>query len=67
MVNYEQNTSNKNLLDYKNADALQEFITNQGKILSRRRTKLTAKQHRKISKTIKKARILGFLSFMNKR
>ena len=54
-------------LDYKNVYALRTFITKQGKILPRRYTELSAKQHRKITRLIKQARILGFLPFINKR
>lgn len=53
--------------DYKKIDTLRKFITEQGRILPRRRTQLTAKQHRKVTKLIKQARILGFLPFINKK
>lgn len=48
-------------------DVLRKFITEQGKILPRRRTKLSAKKHRQITKAIKKARVLGALPFINKK
>nr|WCH58087.1 ribosomal protein S18 [Cystoclonium purpureum f. stellatum] len=54
------------LLDYKNIDLLRKFITDQGKILSRRSTGLTAKQQKKLTKSIKRARILSLLPFLNK-
>jgi len=50
-------------MDYKNIEILQEFISEQGKILPRRITGLTAKEHRSITKSIKRARILGLLYF----
>ena len=53
-------------LDYKDIDLLRKFITDQGKILSRRSTGLTAKQQKKLTKSIKKARILSLLPFLNK-
>nr|YP_010726394.1 ribosomal protein S18 [Hypnea brasiliensis]WCH55332.1 ribosomal protein S18 [Hypnea brasiliensis]WDY84869.1 ribosomal protein S18 [Hypnea brasiliensis] len=53
-------------LDYKDIDLLRKFITDQGKILSRRSTGLTAKQQKKLTKSIKKARILALLPFLNK-
>nr|WCH56126.1 ribosomal protein S18 [Calliblepharis sp.] len=53
-------------LDYKDIDLLRKFITDQGKILSRRSTGLTAKQQKKLTKSIKRARILALLPFLNK-
>ena len=53
-------------LDYKDIDLLRKFITDQGKILSRRSTGLTAKQQKKLTKSIKRARILSLLPFLNK-
>lgn len=49
--------------DYKNTELLSKYITAQGKILSRRVTRLSAKEHRDLTKSIKQARILGFLFF----
>nr|YP_009389129.1 ribosomal protein S18 [Euglena archaeoplastidiata]AKR17902.1 ribosomal protein S18 [Euglena archaeoplastidiata] len=54
------------VIDYKNIYLLRKFITVQGKILPRRLTKLQAKQHRFVFKSIKKSRILGLLPFINK-
>lgn len=54
------------VIDYKNIDLLRKFITIQGKILPRRITQLDAKQHRAVTKSIKHARILGLLPFVNK-
>ena len=51
-------------LDYKNTTALMSFINEQGKILPRRITGLTIKQHRQISKSIKRARIVAILPFV---
>ena len=53
-------------LDYKDIDLLRKFITEQGKILSRRSTGLNAKQQKKLTKAIKRARILALLPFLNK-
>jgi len=63
MSEYEQQIDNTDIFSYKNSDTLQEFITKQGRILSRRQTHLTAKQQRKLTKTIKRARVMGFLPF----
>jgi len=41
------------VFDYKNIYLLRKFINVQGKILPRRLTKLTAKQHRFIIKSVR--------------
>ena len=40
------------MIDYKNVVLLRNFINIQGKILPKRLTKVTAKQHRAIGKAI---------------
>jgi small subunit ribosomal protein S18 len=52
-------------IDYKDIDLLTLFVTNQGKILPRRATGVTVQQQRKISKAIKKARMLALFPFVN--
>nr|YP_010758698.1 ribosomal protein S18 [Caragana tibetica]WEW73239.1 ribosomal protein S18 [Caragana tibetica] len=52
-------------IDYKNMSLLYRFISQQGKILSRRVKKSTLKQHRLITIAIKQARILSSLPFVN--
>nr|YP_009393724.1 ribosomal protein S18 [Caloglossa beccarii]ARW62286.1 ribosomal protein S18 [Caloglossa beccarii] len=54
------------MLNYKDIDSLKKYINEQGKILSRRLTGLHTKEQKKISKSIKRARILGLLPFLNK-
>lgn len=51
-------------LDYKDIDLLTLFITDQGKILPRRVTGVTVQQQRKLSKAIKRARILSLFPFV---
>jgi len=48
---------------FKNLDTLKPFVSEQGKIFSRRITGLSTKQQRDIKKKIKQARVLGLLSF----
>nr|YP_009115988.1 ribosomal protein S18 [Campanula takesimana]YP_009338044.1 ribosomal protein S18 [Campanula punctata]YP_010702875.1 ribosomal protein S18 [Campanula carpatica]AJD00835.1 ribosomal protein S18 [Campanula takesimana]AMR74002.1 ribosomal protein S18 [Campanula punctata]QOL12394.1 ribosomal protein S18 [Campanula takesimana]WCO10155.1 ribosomal protein S18 [Campanula carpatica] len=52
-------------IDYRNITLLCRFISDQGKILSRRRNKVTLKQQRLITIAIKQARILSSLPFIN--
>ena len=52
-------------IDYRNMSLLSRFISEQGKILSRRVNRLTLKQQRLITLGIKRARILALLPFLN--
>nr|QWK41834.1 ribosomal protein S18 [Protohalopteris sp.] len=51
----------KDTIDYKQVDILLSFLTDYGKIRSRRSTNLTLKQQRQLSKSIKRARYLRLL------
>lgn len=51
-------------IDYKDIDLLNLFVTDQGKILPRRATGVTIQQQRKLSKAIKRARILSLFPFV---
>nr|YP_009732801.1 ribosomal protein S18 [Buxbaumia aphylla]QHU77143.1 ribosomal protein S18 [Buxbaumia aphylla] len=53
------------IIDYKNINLLRRFISEQGKILSRRINRLTSKQQRSMTLAIKRARILALLPFLN--
>ena len=52
-------------IDYKDVDLLKKFITERGKILPRRLTWLTAQQQRDLTNSVKRARILALLPFVN--
>lgn len=52
-------------VDYKDVATLSRFISERGKILSRRLTGLTAFNQRKVSKAIKRAQNLGLMPFTN--
>nr|YP_009392894.1 ribosomal protein S18 [Caloglossa intermedia]ARW61456.1 ribosomal protein S18 [Caloglossa intermedia] len=54
------------MLDYKDIDTLKKYLNEQGKILSRRSTGLHTKKQKQVSRSIKKARILGLLPFLNR-
>lgn len=53
------------IVDYKNINLLRRFISEQGKILSRRMNRLTSKQQRLMTIAIKRARVLALLPFSN--
>ncbi|PUZ75597.1 hypothetical protein GQ55_1G192500 [Panicum hallii var. hallii] len=52
-------------IDYRNMSLINRFISEQGKILSRRINRLTLKQQRLITLAIKQAHILSSLPFRN--
>ncbi len=56
----------KEIIDYKDINLMRRFISDQGKILPRRSTGLNTKQQKKITKSIKRARIIALLQFLKK-
>lgn len=52
-------------IDYKDVKMLQKFITDQGKIIPRRITGLSAKQHRELVIAIKRARQIAIMPFVS--
>jgi small subunit ribosomal protein S18 len=53
-------------IDYKDVDLLRRFITERGKILPQRITGLTSRQQRDLTRSIKRARTLALLPFINR-
>ena len=51
-------------IGYKDNDLLTLFVTDQGKILPRLATGVTVQQQRKLSKAIKRARVLALFPFV---
>ena len=51
-------------IDYKDTDLLKRFISERGKILPRRVTGTSAKNQRKLTVAIKRARIMALLPFV---
>ena len=51
------------VIDYKDADRLQNFVTERGKILPRRITGTCAKHQRQITTAVKRARIVALLPY----
>ncbi|MFH8608926.1 30S ribosomal protein S18 [Streptomyces sp. NPDC018029] len=50
-------------VDYKDTDLLRKFISDRGKIRSRRVTRVTAQQQRQIAAAIKNAREMALLPY----
>nr|YP_010474868.1 ribosomal protein S18 [Corydalis decumbens]UVH69155.1 ribosomal protein S18 [Corydalis decumbens] len=53
-------------IDYRNMSLIRRFISDHGRILSRRVTRLTLRQQRLITLAIKQARILALLPFLER-
>ncbi len=58
--------NNIKFIDYKDIEILKRFLNPSGKIMSHRRTGVTAKNQRGLSAAIKNARFLGLLPFVAK-
>ncbi|MFI7408777.1 30S ribosomal protein S18 [Streptomyces sp. NPDC049627] len=50
-------------IDYKDTDLLRKFISDRGKIRSRRVTRVTAQQQRQLAQAIKNAREMALLPY----
>jgi small subunit ribosomal protein S18 len=53
-------------IDYKDIELLKRFLTPNARILSRRRTDVTAKNQRKLAEAIKRSRFMGLLPYIAK-
>ncbi|MFA7309606.1 MAG: 30S ribosomal protein S18 [Candidatus Paceibacterota bacterium] len=53
-------------VDYKDVDLLKQFINPHGRVMSRKRSTLTAKQQRAVEAAVKRARFMGLLPFIQK-
>jgi small subunit ribosomal protein S18 len=65
----QQNYLNQNeikCVDYKDVEVLKQFVNPHGRILSRRRTNLSAKQQRDVEQAIKRARFMGLIPYVQK-
>jgi small subunit ribosomal protein S18 len=58
------NSNNIPFIDYKDLESLKRFLNPNGRILSRRRTGLTAKNQRSLAEAVKRARFMALLPFV---
>ncbi|MBI5139232.1 30S ribosomal protein S18 [Candidatus Nomurabacteria bacterium] len=58
--------NNIKYIDYKDVEILKKFLNPNGKIMSHKRTGLTAKNQRSLAGAVKHARFLGLLPFIAK-
>ena len=53
-------------IDFKETQLLRRFISGSGKIKPKKRTGVCSSHQRKLARAIKRARVLGLLSFTSK-
>lgn len=53
-------------IDYKDVELLKRFLSPSAKMMSRRRTNVTAKNQRKVAEAVKRARFMGLLPYVAK-
>lgn len=58
------NSNNVKHVDYKDVEILKKFLNPNARMLSRRKTGLTAKNQRKVSLAIKRSRFMGLLPYI---
>jgi small subunit ribosomal protein S18 len=56
--------NNIKYVDYKDIDILKKFISPSAKIVSRRKTGLSAKNQRLVAEAVKRARFMGLLPYI---
>jgi small subunit ribosomal protein S18 len=58
------NQHNIKYIDYKDTDILKKFINPHGRMISRKRTGISAKYQRQLATAIKRARFMGLLPYV---
>ena len=53
-------------IDYKDTKLLRRFVNDQGKIMPRRVTGTSSKMHRKLVKSIKRARSIALMAYIER-
>lgn len=51
-------------IDYKDTELLKKFINPHGRMISRKRTGISAKFQRQLSTAVKRARFMGLLAYV---
>ncbi len=59
-------SNNIKYIDYKDTEILKKFLNPNGKIMSHKRTGVTAKNQRQLAMAVKHARFMGLLPFVAK-
>jgi len=59
-------SNNIKYIDYKDVELLRRFLTPTARMIARKRTGITAKNQRKLSLAVKRARFMGLLPYVAK-
>ncbi len=60
------NENNIKYIDYKDVDLLKKFLNPHARVMSRRRTGVSAKNQRLLANAVKRARFMGLLPFVSR-
>ena len=58
--------NNIKYIDYKDVDLLKKFLNPHARMISRKRTGVTAKHQRNLAMAVKRARFMGLLPFVSR-
>lgn len=58
--------NNIKYIDYKDVDLIKKFLNPHARIISRKRTGVTAKNQRNLATAVKRARFMGLLPFVSR-
>ena len=58
--------NNIKYIDYKDVDLLKKFLNPHARMISRKRTGVTAKNQRNLATAVKRARFMGLLPFVSR-
>ena len=58
------NQHNIDYIDYKDTEVLKKFINPHGRMISRKRTGISAKYQRQLATAVKRARFMGLLPYV---
>ena len=53
-------------VDYKDVEILKKFLNAHGRLLSRKRTQMSAKNQRKLAEAVKRARFMALLPYVDR-
>ena len=57
-------SNNIKYIDYKDVAILKQFLDSSARMMSKKKTKLSAKNQRNLANAVKRARIMGLLPFV---
>ncbi len=63
-TNTTPNLSHIRYVDYKDVETLKKFLNSYGRIISRKRTGVSAKVQKEVALAVKRARFLGLLPYI---